>query len=222
MVAHLTDPAEFYRPHLFPSLAASEPAYDTDGNYWRGGVWAPTNYMAIKGLERIGEVELARRAAENHLANMAAVFAQPPTDSSSIAPEEHCDDCRTIWECYAPERASPGTRWDDRYLCRQEFVGWSGLGPIALLFESILGIEVRGSEASIVWTVTRVDRHGVERMPLGADNRVSLIAAARESADEPVHVTVLAEQPFGLTVRRPGREPHHLEVAAGEHTVTIP
>jgi len=222
LVAHLEDPSEFYRPHLFPSLAASEPDYSPDGHYWRGGVWAPTNYMTIKGLEDAGFSDLARRAAENHLGNMAMVIASPPDDPSRIAPEERCEDCRTIWECYAPEHPSPGTRWDGQYLCRQDFVGWSGLGPIALLFENVIGLRALGAENTIVWEVTRTDRHGVRRMPLGATNWVTLVAEARASADAGLSIYARGDAPFTLEIRRPGESPQRIDVAAGESQLSLP
>ena len=54
LLAHLTDPGEFATPHPIPSLSADDPNYDPDGGYWLGGVWAPTNYMVVKGLDHIG------------------------------------------------------------------------------------------------------------------------------------------------------------------------
>ena len=41
-----------------------------------------------------------------------------------------------------------------------DFVGWAGLGPIALLIENIIGIQADVPEREIVWYVTRTDRHG--------------------------------------------------------------
>ena len=37
-----------------PALAADEPGYTPDGQYWNGAVWAPTNYMVVKGLQDYG------------------------------------------------------------------------------------------------------------------------------------------------------------------------
>ncbi|MGZ3425895.1 MAG: MGH1-like glycoside hydrolase domain-containing protein [Polyangia bacterium] len=222
LVAHLQDPAEFHRDHLFPSLAASDPGYVAAGNYWRGSVWAPTDYMVVKGLDQTGHDALAREAAANHIAHLAAVYAQPPTDASKIAPEQRGGDYRTIWECYSAEAARPATRWDDTYYSRQDFVGWSGLGPIALLIEDVLGFDVDGVAGKVVWTMTRTDRHGVERLPVGMHNRVSLVAAARASAAGPATVSVRAEAPFTLEVRRPGQSPVVRAVDAGCSVVEVP
>lgn len=222
LVGHLEDPAEFKRRHVYPSLAASDPAYDPEGHYWRGSVWAPTNYMTITGLARRGYTEVAREAARNHLSRMVEVWKAPPTDEQLIAPDERDGDYATIWECYSPDSASPGTRWDATFYGRQDFVGWSGVGPIALLLEQVLGLDVRGAEGKVVWTVTRTDRHGVSRMPLGLDNEVGLIAAGRAGESAPLQITVEARRPFVLSVERPGREAVTLSVCAGTSSFEVP
>ncbi|OGH56668.1 MAG: hypothetical protein A3G34_05135 [Candidatus Lindowbacteria bacterium RIFCSPLOWO2_12_FULL_62_27] len=219
LVDHLKNPAEFYRPHLFPTLAASEKTYAAAGHYWRGSVWAPTNYMVIQGLERRGYGDLAREAAENHVRHMAQVYADPPADEHRIAPEERRDAYRTIWECYSPERPAPATRWDNTFYSRQDFVGWSGLGPIAMLIENILGFEVRGAENILVWTLTRSDTHGIRRLPVGPDNRVSLEASPGRSGR--ISVRIIAEKEFALEIRRPGAAARRIRVKPGRSTVRL-
>jgi len=54
LLANLKNPETFWCPTPFPSLAAHEPIYKADGQYWQDGVWAPTNVMIIKGLGRFG------------------------------------------------------------------------------------------------------------------------------------------------------------------------
>ena len=44
-----------------PALAADDPDYRPWGDYWRGGVWAPTTYMVLLGLRGFGFELLARR-----------------------------------------------------------------------------------------------------------------------------------------------------------------
>ena len=222
LIDKLKDPARFYRPHLFPSLAAHHPEYDALGHYWQGGVWAPTNYMVIKGLEQNGERALAQEAALNHLHTLRAVYDNPPTDEATIAPEERDGDYRTLWECYAPESARPGTRWDGQFLGRQDFVGWTGLGPIALLIENVLGVEVVASEDRVTWHLSRTDRHGVLRLPWGARDRLSLTAAARAHADAPVSIHVESDRALSLVVERAGHAPVTLAVSPGASDHTVP
>ncbi len=63
LVGHLRNESTFWRPFVFPTLAADEPGYREDGGYWLGAVWAPTNYAIIKGLERCGHGDFAAEAS---------------------------------------------------------------------------------------------------------------------------------------------------------------
>ena len=220
LVEHLLNPDEFYRPHLFPTLAASHPEYRESGHYWRGGVWAPTNYMLFDGLRLRGRHELASELARNHIGHMAAVLADPPQDLGRIAPEELDEDLATIWECYAPESSAPATRWDDTYYSRQDFVGWSGLGPIAMVIEGLLGFELHSPSKLVVWRPTRNDRHGIRNLQLGATNLVEIVASARED-DAALEFDTVANEGFTLRIERKGKELVELEVCAGEQHFVV-
>jgi hypothetical protein len=221
LVAHLRDPRHFYRPFLFPSLSAADPAYDPDGHYWRGGIWAPTNDMVIRGLALIGEGAFAREAASRHLAQLALVYDGTAIDAASVAPEERDGEYATLWECYAPETARPATRWDDRFLSRQDFVGWSGLAPIAMLVEQVIGIEVRAADQRVVWTITRTDRHGVTRLPLGTGT-VDLLAAPRASAATSIELSIATDRAFSLEVRRGEDASAVYAITPGTTTLVVP
>jgi hypothetical protein len=47
----LTDPARFWGKYLLPTLAYNDPNYH-EQEYWRGDVWAPTNYLAWVGIKK--------------------------------------------------------------------------------------------------------------------------------------------------------------------------
>ena len=178
---HLANPDEFWRPHMVPTLAANQPAYHSSGHYWLGGVWAPTNYMVVKGLEKYGQYELADQIVENHLYKMAEVYFQFQSDEKKIAFEErYGDGYQTIWECYSPEFPEPATRWDDTFYSRQDFVGWSGLGPIAMLIENVIGIELNVPQNQITWRIHRTDKHGIKNLNF-LDGKVSLIVEPKEN-----------------------------------------
>lgn len=82
-----------------------------------------------------------------------------------------------------------------------DFVGWGGLGPVAVLLEYVFGIRAVAAEDKIVWDVRLTDRHGVVRYPFGARGVVDLVVAARASVeDEPV-VTVTSNVPVRLVLR---------------------
>ena len=178
LVAHLSDTAEFNRPHRVPSLAADHRKYNALGRYWQGGVWPGTNYMIIDGLWRNGYRAEAQQIAENHY---AAVF-------------EVWKKTGTFWEYYAPERIEPG------FMARRDFVGWTGLPPIAVFIEYILGIRSDYSENRIEWHVTKTEAHGIERYPFGPDGVVTLKCAARRGADATPEVSIETNVPFDLTL----------------------
>jgi glycogen debranching enzyme len=60
LVAHLTNPQEFWAPYPLPTVSRSDPAYDPN-QMWRGPTWVNINYLFIDGLERNGYTDLAHR-----------------------------------------------------------------------------------------------------------------------------------------------------------------
>jgi hypothetical protein len=179
-LAHLEDPAVFCRAHRCPSLSADTPGYDPDGGYWRGAVWPPTNYMLLRGLQALGRDNLAHQIGLNHVRNVAD--AQATTG--------------TLWENYAPDFAGAGRSTPD-------FVGWTGLPPVAVLFEQVFGLEPLGP-ARLRWTPRLTEAHGVERYPIGTEATVDLRCAARASASEEPMVSLTVDSPFELEVIWPG------------------
>ena len=178
LVAHLSEESEFARTHRVPSLSADHPKYNPKGRYWQGGIWPGANYMVISGLWERGYRKEAMEIANNHFGNVFDVWK----------------DTGTFWEYYAPEETAPG------FMARKDFVGWTGLPPIAVFIEYILGIQSDFSEGKVEWDVHNLEAHGIERYPFGPEGVVSLKAAARKSlSDKPV-ITVTTNIPFDLTV----------------------
>ena len=197
LVAHLRNEKEFWRPVVFPTLAADEDEYVATGGYWRGAAWAPTNVMVIKGLERYGHDELAAEATERYLRAMHAVF----------------EETGTVFENYAPETFAPGAP------SKADFVGWSGCGPIQLLLENVMGLRPDGANGALTWHLRRLDRHGVEGLKLG-DNRVSLVCAKRRNPDESALLHVECSEALRLIVKHPaGSKTYALE--PGSHRLVV-
>lgn len=198
LVSHLKDPTEFYRPHLFPALSAADGGFTPQASYWAGGVWAPTNYMSIRGLVDYGYADFAHEAALNHLQSMAAVYAAN-LDSEHIDPNERDEDFHTIWECYNPDQFIPCTRADAFYFGRQDFAGWTALGPITLMIEQIIGLDIKGAENRVQWTLREAGRVGLERFEVRTGNLAGLIA---EPAQNGIRlVKTRAQKSFSLFVK---------------------
>jgi len=181
LLVHLKNKNEFWRPHLIPTLSHDDPNYDETGHYWLGSVWAPTNYMVIKGLEKYNYYDLANQISINHLSNLSEIYFNFKPDEDKIAFEErYADDYNTLWECYSPECKQPATRWDNTFYSRQDFVGWTGLGPIALLIENIIGLELNVTENEIDWRIYRQDEHGINNLLFG-DQQIDLLCIPNEN-----------------------------------------
>lgn len=178
LVSHLSDTAEFLRPHRVPSLSADHEKYNPAGRYWQGGVWPGTNYMVIDGLWRKGYRDLAEEIADNHYNAVLSVWK----------------DTGTFWEYYAPEKIEPG------FMARKDFVGWTGLPPIAIFIEYILGIKSDWSQGSIEWDIRHLEKHGISRYPFGPDGCITLKTDKRRRLSEKPSVHVETNVPFDLTV----------------------
>jgi glycogen debranching enzyme len=115
LLRQLIDPATFWRTVPVASFPADQPGYQPDGGYWRGGVWAPTNYMVLRGLQRYGQHSLAWALARRYYACVAEVYRRTGT----------------FWENYAPDALRPGQP------AKPDFCGWSAIAPITLAREFI-------------------------------------------------------------------------------------
>ncbi|MEX0654853.1 MAG: trehalase family glycosidase [Phycisphaeraceae bacterium] len=181
-VAHLEDPAQFNRPHRVPSLPADERGYHPAGNYWCGGIWPSTQYMVLRGLTQVDQHRLAHDIACNHVDNVTRVF----------------QETGTLWENYAPEAAAPGDP------AKPDFVGWAGLGPIAVLFEYVFGLRPDAANHRLVWDVRLLDAHGVRQYPFGPDGLLDLRCTARRRPEEKPAIEVVSNVPVEVELRWAG------------------
>jgi hypothetical protein len=66
MKDHFFNREEFFGTYIIPMIARNDPAYG-DQDYWRGRIWAPTNFLAYLALRRYGLKEPCRVLAEKSL-----------------------------------------------------------------------------------------------------------------------------------------------------------
>lgn len=183
-VNHLSNEKEFKRPHSVPSLSADSEYYDCNGGYWRGSVWAPTNYMVLNGLDKYGYFNLAHEIALNHFNNVLEVFKETGT----------------VWENYSSEKIKNGST------SKSDFVGWTGLVPITVLFEYVFGIKADVPQNKIIWDVNLLEKHGIEKYPFGKNGLISLVSEARTSKQQEPEIKVNSNISFQLVVRWDGKE----------------
>lgn len=197
LVKELDNPKTFNRPHKVPSLSADNPKYNAKGRYWQGGVWPGTNYMVITGLDKKDYRKEAHEIAVNHYNNIFEVYKKTGT----------------FWEYYSPETADQG------FMARKDFVGWTGLPPIAVFIEYILGIRSDFSTHSIVWDVNQLEAHGIERYPFGPEGVVSFKVNKRNSADETPVITIESNITFDMTVYWGKDKSKKINIKEGKQTI---
>lgn len=194
---HILNPQRFWTEHHLPTVAKDEPTYMKDGGYWDGAVWAPTTYQTIKGLEVQGYRETARRIAINHIEHIYWVYRKT----------------NTLFENYRPEDVAEGVH------ARPDFVGWTGVGPIAALIENVMGIQVNGANDTVYWDLALAEKHGIKNLQFG-DNRIDIEVDDRLTPDSGARIRVKTNSPFTLLVTIAGVE-YTQAVVKGEHEFTF-
>lgn len=114
-LSHLTDPNEFWRTIPIATTPADEKEFSSKGDYWRGSVWVPTNYMILLGLMKYGQKKIAIRLARQYYWAVAEVYKKTGT----------------FWENYAPDFIDKGDP------ARADFCGWTGIVPVTIYREFI-------------------------------------------------------------------------------------
>lgn len=196
---HLMNKKEFWRPHPFPTLSRDSIYYNPLGGYWKGSVWAPTEYMIIRALLNYGYDDFAAEAVEKHLKNMS--------DALMVT--------GTIWENYAPESPSRGNA------SAGNFVGWSGVGPIAMLIENVIGLRADAPNDRLRWRLRRTDRHGMRNFHFGDNPRITLIAEPRKEETDTVTILVSSDTSFTLSVDLPSGV-YDRKINPGDTKLTLP
>lgn len=112
---HLTNPNEFWRTIPVATTPADEKEFSPKGDYWRGSVWVPTNYMILLGLMKYGQKKIAIRLARQYYWAVAEVYKKTGT----------------FWENYAPDFIDKGDP------ARPDFCGWTGIVPVTIYREFI-------------------------------------------------------------------------------------
>lgn len=176
-IAHLNNENEFKTVHRVPTLSRDHEEYNPAGGYWCGSVWSPTNYMVLKGLDQYCKPQLAYDIACAHLDAVVSVYK----------------DTGTLFENYAPEKVGGDFKRGSSSM--SDFVGWTGLSPISIMFEYVFGIKPNAAENKITWYINLCDRHGIEKYPFGNNGELTLVCEERKNAAEKPVVTIKSDVP---------------------------
>jgi hypothetical protein len=199
-ISHLDNPSEFKRAHRIPALSADDPSFSSNGDYWCGGVWAPTNYMVLKGLDLNGQTNLAHEIAKNHVENVVKVFESDDTlwlGADQFKNFFHLEDLKyddkhTLWETYAPDVIKPGSH------SKPGYVGWSGVPPVTVLFEDVFGISQDENSKKLTWNIHLMEEHGVLRYPFGLNGVLDLKCYSRNNQQDRPKIEIHSNIPFTL------------------------
>jgi hypothetical protein len=153
--------------------------------------------MVIRGLENYGAQTLARELALEHLDRVAQIFLQTGT----------------VWENYAPDALQPGKP------AKNDFVGWSGLGPILYFLEYAIGLKPDGPRQELTWELNSPRRHGCERFRFGG-RVVSLLAEPQPETPGKYVLTIQSDGPFSLRLKHQARE-GRFAIHPGEQKITF-
>lgn len=212
---HALNSQKMFRPNGLATLAYDHRDYVAQGGYWHGGLWAPTSYQYIKGLETYGYYTAAFEESVRHIQALSDVY-QAGFQAGYVP-------MATLWETYSSEYLRQGYMQDDREASHSNFAGWTPCLTVGLMLENLIGLKVNAPENQITWTANLAEENGVSNLYYvhkGQVNRVSLAAAARRSAGAPMTFTVKAERAFRLRVNAAGTSAIY-EIAAGTHTYRI-
>ena len=197
LVKHLQDPKTFGGERPWVSVARNDPAFvAAHGDYWRGGIWLPLAYMGTKALEKYGYYDEAASAADALLMQMVNAYKK-------------CDP-HTIWECYSPTSDEPASYKAGKGRVRPDFCGWSALGPISMLIETILGFHtVDASSHTVKWYLHQRRRHGITNLHFG-----KVVTDIHFDGCNTVSVT--SNTPYTIAIN--GKD---YEILSGTNTITL-
>jgi len=205
--AALLDRKQFNSEVPFATLSQRHEKFDEWGGYWLGASWAPTTHMALAGLLRTGAGLDAYSAAYRYIDAISQVYSQTGT----------------IWENYAPRHLSFGgspIEAQPGQPAKREFVGWSGLGPITMLIENVIGIQPDALANRVTWRLHRTDRVGVQGLQLGGV-RVSLVSQSRETLSDEAVIDIECDGEFELVLHVEDRVVKQ-QIAPGRTQVRVP
>ena len=150
----LTLPHILGGPVPFPSVNLADIDADFDGQLWRGSMFPAMAYMGVKAVEKYGSGRRADEYARRIVHHMYRTF---------VDFEPH-----TIWEAYSPTRRMPATDTNGVDLVNADYCGWSGVGPISLFIEHVLGFhEIDALNRRVGWRLHWPEKHGIKRLTFG-------------------------------------------------------
>jgi hypothetical protein len=97
MLKILTDPNQFWGEWVCPTISRADPAFPQQ-HYWRGKIWAPTNYLLYQGLKRYAPDDLRTDFARKSVALfMRNWLGKGTCNENYLASGEGAPDPHYLW-----------------------------------------------------------------------------------------------------------------------------
>ncbi|MBN2711933.1 MAG: glycoside hydrolase, partial [Planctomycetes bacterium] len=109
---------------------------------------------------------------------------------------------------YAPERPAPGH-------AKPDFVGWSGLGPVAVLLEEVMGLQADMVNTRLTIDVSLLEEYGVKNYPFGGKGTLDIKVNSRAKAETEPEIELESSLDFELVVKW-GEKEKSRKIRAGE------
>ena len=127
----------------------------------------------------------------------------------------------SIWECYAPEDPPRPATTEKGARCGRDFVGWSGLAPITLLAENLVGLRRDVPARTLRWFLPD-EPLGLRNFRFG-EGMVSAECLKRDAAADTAVLRVETDVPLVLRATVPGAAPREVsfDLAPGVHELRV-
>jgi neutral trehalase len=209
LIAHLVNPDEFGVAHPFPTLAADEPAFDSNGGGYRGSVVPPFTYMVIKGLEKYNRHDLARECAIRHLYYILDSLTPEHVNGSHAR--------QTVWEAYKPQGDGHAV-WAERPdFPRPQLLAYAGLSTIAMMIENVVGLFISLPRKTVDWMIPNLEIMGIENLSL----KRNMITILSNNSGRGWEIHMESEKLYYFTINIINKKKKTLPIPSGKCSMLI-
>lgn len=205
LIAHLKDPDSFGTENPFPTLAASEPMFDTKGKGARGSVYPCFTFMVIKGLEKYARYDLARECAIRHLYYIL----------DTLHPEGKKPG--NIYEAYQPRSEGPASWPGKEGFPRPLFLPYVALASITLMIENVIGLYISLPRKTVDWIVPTLEIMGIEGLSL----KRNMITILSNKSGRGWEIRLESEKLYYFTFNLLGEKKKTLPIPSGKCSMLI-
>ena len=206
LVEHLNDPKSFGTEHPFPSLSADDPHFSEDGNAYCGSVMPAFNFMVIKGLERYGQLELARECAIRHLYFVL----------ETLMPNEE-NVPGDLYEAYCPNKEGKASCETDPAFARPRYLLTAALSTIALMIENVVGLAISLPRKTVDWIIPNLEIMGIENLSL----KRNLITILSNKSTRGWEIQMESEKLYYFTINILNQKKKTLPIPSGKCSMLI-